>query len=96
MLPMKSIATKKNPMRMSAIDMFVRCPMKYYLEQAGVYEDRGGKAAQTGSAVHDMAQEFHVKGGNPEEIAKEIERLFGEDEPVEVGHAEASQLRLVK
>lgn len=54
-----------------------------------LYPVKGNERSQSNNRVSSGTS-------RADQARAEIDRLFGEDEPVEAGHAEASQLRLVK
>ena len=72
---MRQIGTRDHPVRMSATGKILECPMSYYLQAVGAVEDTSGKAAQTGSACHEMIQRLH-SGGDPATVEQDCADKF--------------------
>lgn len=65
---LRDYATDKRPIRASAVEKFLACPMSIVLSLCD--EDEGGEAAQTGNLVHSGAHAFHtLKGELADRIA---------------------------
>lgn len=59
------------PLRASSLPGLVKCPKKHMLMSLGIIENRDSKAADTGSAVHAGAYEWHRTG----DLDKAIEAM---------------------
>jgi len=71
MKDVREFGTEKYPLRASALGLLIRCPWRavlLFLEEAG---DSGGKAADTGSAVHKAVAAWHATG----DVAESIKRM---------------------
>lgn len=65
---LRDYATDRRPIRISALERFLKCPMSVFLSLCD--EGEGGEAAQTGNLVHSGASAFHqMKGELADRIA---------------------------
>ena len=76
------IGDKDHPIRMSSIDALFRCPMQVFLKHRASLDDTSGPAAQTGSAMHKMAEIFHGGSLPAKEIPAHVEKTSSEKFPL--------------
>ena len=74
-------ASEAFPLRASALPALIQCPWRAVLMAAESFDDRSGKAADTGIAVHLAAKLFH-KGDSIESALKAMGEASAIDFPL--------------
>lgn len=90
---LRDYATDKRPIRASAVEKFLACPMSIVLSLCD--DSEGGEAAQTGNLVHSGAAAFHkLKGELTDRIAASQAALEAAREQFPEGDAKKASVIL--
>jgi RecB family exonuclease len=74
----RTFGTKDNPLRMSALPALVQCGWRAVLLAEAMLEDTSGVAADTGSALHKGAAEWHTTGKDELRAIKALRESIAE------------------
>jgi hypothetical protein len=77
-MPFPKFASKDKPLRASSLPELVRCGWRAVLLAEAWIEDNSGKAADTGSALHRGAAEWHLKGKDVNSAVKALRDSIAE------------------